>query len=81
MIHRCSLQALVQPHEVCHCQFLEPNSHVMLGRLGEITQRKLCNHAGEVSEGNTDIFKALEPTMRAEASTRRALENCMLKGV
>ena len=28
-------------------------------------------------EGKTDMFRALEPTMKAEASMRRALENCM----
>ena len=28
-------------------------------------------------EGQTNMFRALEPMMKAEASKRRALENCM----
>ena len=29
---------------------------------------------GDGTEGKTNMFRALEPTMKAEASTRRALE-------
>ena len=36
----------------------------------------------KTKEWKTNMFRALEPTIKAEASTRRALENCIFnKGI
>ena len=39
-----------------------------------------CAVAEKAKEmGKTNMFRALEPTINAEASTRRALENCIVE--
>ena len=42
-----------------------------------MTSCAIAENANEM--GKTNMFRALEPTIKAEASTRRALENCIVE--
>ena len=71
-----SLLALVGLPEVCDCEFQKTKEEIARDIQMQLDNAS-CTFAQGVNEGKTNMFKALEPTMKAEASTRRALEKCI----